>query len=74
MIVGKKYQKRPTIAVVTQIDGTTAGDYGVLGTLTSGDAILQMASGFLHTIPASTLSNDWILANDNSTLTGTDYN
>lgn len=73
-IIGKKYQKKPTVVGVTEITTSSAGSYGLLGNLVSGDVILTMADGALHTTTASLISLNWDLANDNTTLTGTDWN
>ena len=69
----KKYQKNPTIVGVTTITADTAGDYGSLGTLTSLDCILYLASGTMVTMTQANLALEYSQTSDSAALVGTSW-
>lgn len=66
-----KYQKKPTIVEVTSIPAPA--DYGVLGSLTTDDKVIQLASGALYTMDAATFATKYDVATETATLTGSDW-
>jgi hypothetical protein len=68
-----KYQKNPTVVAVTPIWTTTAGNYGILGNLVSGDKVLVGYDGEQTTMNAANFALKYTVAADTATLTGNDY-
>ena len=63
-----KYQKISTVVGVSTMVGTI--DMGSLGTLVSGDKLINLADGSLHTMDASSFALKYTAAADTATLTG----
>lgn len=66
----KKYRKKTTVVGVNQITSSTAGDYGDLGTLASGEYIVYLADGTIVTLDNL---DKYELVSDNTALTGDDW-
>lgn len=67
-----KAKKKTTIVGYQQLNTGDAGDYGVLGSLVSGDVILTSAAGTLATMSSSDFSTKYEAASSTSSLTGTE--
>lgn len=63
-----KIQKLPVVLGATQV--ATAGDYGLLGVLTTQDWVLVSTTNTLTTISNAIKESDFIVIPDSSLLTG----
>lgn len=72
-MVFKKYIQKTLVVGATQITDDTAGNYGVLGTLTSGDNIITFADGTITTVDATTLTSFFVETSSTIDLTGESY-
>ncbi len=72
MSVFKKYVKKKVVVAAKQV--TVAGDYGILGTLSVGDWILNTADGELHVMSDVDFQAKYELTSDTESVQGADWN
>lgn len=73
MATYKKYQKKPTVVGALQITAASAGNYGDLGTLASGDWMLYLSDGTVHSMMDAQFQLNYDQAGDTALLTGSDW-
>jgi hypothetical protein len=69
----KKYEKRKVVVGAIQITQATAGNYGVVGDLGSGDWMLYLVDGTIVSMDPVTFAAKYISSGDTAALQGTDY-
>ena len=65
-----RLRKKPTVVEATQVD--VSGDYGVLGTMASGDYIIKQADGIVSSLEKAYVEANYDAVDNNVPLQGDD--